>query len=148
MDAQIGRKVDLSSPERARRPYHPRPKLIRQTPRRGNWDCQDKSVSRQRMDSKYSGFLEVNPTFQDRVEAFTSGLLTPDLNAYIESFNRRFRDELLNAEVFGNLREAQVLVEDYRRRYNHPRPHSSLDYATPAAFAAACLAAGAQPPAS
>lgn len=61
-------------------------------------------------------------------------------NAYLESFNSRFRDELLNTESFGNLREAKVLVEDYRRRYNHHRPHSSLNYATPAAFAAACLA--------
>lgn len=65
---------------------------------------------------------------------------SPWENAYIESFNSRLRDELLNVEVFGNLREAQVLVEDYRRRYNHHRPHSSLNYATPAAFAAACLA--------
>lgn len=64
-------------------------------------------------------------------------------NAYIESFNSRFRDELLNAESFACLKEAQVLVEDYRRRYNHRRPHSSLDYQTPAAFAAACLAAAA-----
>jgi len=66
---------------------------------------------------------------------------SPWENAYIESFNSRLRDELLNAEEFGNLREAKVLVEDYRRRYNHHRPHSSLNYATPAAFAAACLAA-------
>jgi putative transposase len=65
---------------------------------------------------------------------------SPWENAYIESFNSRLRDELLNVEVFGNLREAQVLVEDYRRRYNDHRPHSSLNYATPAAFAAACLA--------
>jgi transposase InsO family protein len=65
---------------------------------------------------------------------------SPWENAYIESFNSRLRDELLNVEVFGNLWEAQVLVEDYRRRYNHHRPHSSLNYATPAAFAAACLA--------
>jgi len=66
---------------------------------------------------------------------------SPWENAYIESFNSRFRDELLNAESFACLKEAQVLVEDYRRRYNHRRPHSSLDYQTPAAFAAACLAA-------
>ena len=65
---------------------------------------------------------------------------SPWENAYIESFNSRLRDEFLNSEVFGNLREAQVLVEDYRLRYNHHRPHSSLNYATPAAFAAACLA--------
>jgi putative transposase len=68
---------------------------------------------------------------------------SPWENAYIESFNSRLRDELLNAEVFGNLREAKALVEDYRRRYNHHRPHSSLNYATPAAFAAACLASAA-----
>jgi len=72
---------------------------------------------------------------------------SPWENAYIESFNSRFRDELLNAEVFGNLREAKVLVEDYRRRYNHHRPHSSLNYATPAAFAAACLAPASAGPA-
>jgi len=65
---------------------------------------------------------------------------SPWENAYSESFNSRLRDELLNTEAFGNLREAKVLVEDYRRRYNHHRPHSSLNYATPAAFAAACLA--------
>ena len=65
---------------------------------------------------------------------------SPWENAYIESFNSHLRDELLNAESFGNLREAKALVEDYRRRYNHHRPHSSLNYTTPAAFAAACLA--------
>jgi putative transposase len=66
---------------------------------------------------------------------------SPWENAYIESFNSRFRDELLNAESFACLKEAQVLVEAYRQQYNHHRPHSSLGYATPAAFAAACLAA-------
>jgi transposase InsO family protein len=72
---------------------------------------------------------------------------SPWENAYLESFNSRLRDELLNVEVFGNLREARVLVEDYRRRYNHHRPHSSLNYATPAAFAAACLAPASAGPA-
>jgi transposase InsO family protein len=66
---------------------------------------------------------------------------SPWENAYIESFNSRFRDELLNAETFACRKEAQVLVEAYRRQYNHHRPHSSLGYQTPAAFAAACLAA-------
>ncbi len=65
---------------------------------------------------------------------------SPWENAYIESFNSRLTDELLNVESFGNLREAQVLVEQYRRQYNHQRPHSALGYQTPAAFAAACLA--------
>ena len=57
-------------------------------------------------------------------------------NAYCESFNSRLRDELLDRELFGSLQEAKVLAEDYRLEYNHHRPHSSLDYLTPAAFAA------------
>jgi len=65
---------------------------------------------------------------------------SPWENGYIESFNSRLRDELLKVESFGSLREAQVLVEQYRRQYNHQRPHSALRYQTPAAFAAACLA--------
>ena len=72
---------------------------------------------------------------------------SPWENAYIESFNSRFRDELLNAESFSCVKEAQVLVEDYRRRYNHHRPHSSLGYVPPAAFAATCIpSAPATPP--
>jgi len=72
---------------------------------------------------------------------------SPWENAYIESFNSRFRDELLNAESFACLKEAQVLVEAHRRQYNHHRPHSSLGYATPAAFAATCIpSAAATPP--
>ncbi len=59
---------------------------------------------------------------------------SPWQNAYSESFNSRFRDELLDREVFTSLVEAQVLVEDYRREYNTERPHSSLSYQTPAAF--------------
>ena len=67
---------------------------------------------------------------------------SPWQNAYSESFNSRFRDELLNRELFTSLTEAQVLVEDYRREYNTERPHSSLGYQTPAAF---CIAAQNQP---
>lgn len=67
---------------------------------------------------------------------------SPWENAYIESFNSRFRDELLNRELFGNDKEAKVLVEQYRLDYNHHRPHSSLGYLTPAAFAATCAPAG------
>ena len=54
------------------------------------------------------------------------------LNGYIESFNGRLRDELLNREIFDTLREAQVLIERWRREYNHVRPHSSLGYGPPA----------------
>ena len=57
-------------------------------------------------------------------------------NAYSETFISRLRDELLNREVFANLKEAQVLAEDYRDHYNHHRPHGSLGYLTPAEFTA------------
>ena len=63
---------------------------------------------------------------------------SPWENAYIESFNSRLRDELLNRELFMSLPEAKVLSEDYRLLYNHRRPHSALGYQTPAAFAAGC----------
>ncbi len=61
---------------------------------------------------------------------------SPWENAYSESFNSRFRDELLNREMFETLTETRVLVEDYRVEYNHLRPHSALGYLAPAVFAA------------
>jgi putative transposase len=61
---------------------------------------------------------------------------SPWENAYSESFNSRFRDELLNQELFTSLTEARVLVEQYRVAYNHLRPHSSLGYLAPSVFAA------------
>ena len=57
-------------------------------------------------------------------------------NAYSETFIGRLRDELLERELFVNLKEAQVLLEDYRKHYNHKRPHGALGYLTPAEFAA------------
>jgi transposase InsO family protein len=51
---------------------------------------------------------------------------------YNESFNGRLRDEFLNGEMFYTLREAQILVERWRRHYNEVRPHSSLGYRPPA----------------
>ena len=59
-------------------------------------------------------------------------------NAYVESFNGRLRDELLSGELFTTFAEARFLVEQYRVEYNTKRPHSSLDYMTPAEFAASC----------
>jgi SagB-type dehydrogenase family enzyme len=56
-------------------------------------------------------------------------------NGYIESFHGRFRDELLNRELFYSVKEAKVLAENRRLDYNHHRLHSSLNYMTPAAFA-------------
>ena len=57
---------------------------------------------------------------------------SPWENGYIESFNGKLRHELLNREVFYKLREAQVLIEDWRCHYNTQRPHSSLGYRPPA----------------
>ena len=66
---------------------------------------------------------------------------SPWENGYCESFNSRLRDELLDRELFMDLREAKVVVEDYRLDYNHRRPHSALGYVTPATFAAAARGA-------
>jgi transposase InsO family protein len=57
-------------------------------------------------------------------------------NAYSETFIGRLGDELLERELFVNLKEAQVLLEDYQKHYNHKRPHGALGYLTPAEFAA------------
>jgi len=57
---------------------------------------------------------------------------SPWENGYIESFNGKFRNELLSREVFTTLREAKILIELWRREYNHVRPHSSLGYRPPA----------------
>lgn len=63
---------------------------------------------------------------------------SPWQNAYVESFNGKLEDELLGREIFTSLREAKVLIEQYRVEYNHERPHSALEYQTPAEFAACC----------
>jgi len=57
---------------------------------------------------------------------------SPWENGYIESFNARLRDELLNGEIFYTLREAQIVIESWRRHYNGVRPHASLGYRSPA----------------
>ena len=57
---------------------------------------------------------------------------SPWENGYCESFNARFRDEMLNGEVFYSLREAQILIEQWRKHYNTKRPHSALGYRPPA----------------
>ena len=57
---------------------------------------------------------------------------SPWENGYIESFNGKLRDELLNREVFFTLWEAKVLVERWRKEYNQVRPHSALGYRPPA----------------
>jgi len=57
---------------------------------------------------------------------------SPWENGYCESFNAKLRDELLNGEVFYTLKEAGVVIEQWRRHYNSIRPHSSLGYRPPA----------------
>lgn len=57
---------------------------------------------------------------------------SPWENGYIESFNGKMRDELLAREIFYSLKEAQVLIEMWRKHYNTARPHSALGYRPPA----------------
>lgn len=60
---------------------------------------------------------------------------SPWEQAYIESFHDKLRDEHLNRELFGSLKEARILTEQWRCEYNLQRPHSSLSYLTPHEFA-------------
>ena len=57
---------------------------------------------------------------------------SPWENGYCESFNGRLRDELLNGEIFYSLREAQIIIEEWRKHYNTKRPHRALGYRPPA----------------
>ena len=59
---------------------------------------------------------------------------SPWQNGYIESFHSRFRDECLRREMLLNLREARVVIEDWRLHYNSDRPHSRLGYLSPEEF--------------
>ena len=67
-----------------------------------------------------------------RVETLYIQPGSPWENGYVESFNGKLRDELLDREIFYTLREAQVLIERWRREYNTIRPHSALGYRPPA----------------
>lgn len=74
---------------------------------------------------------------------------SPWENGYVESFNGKLRDELLNQEIFLSLSEALWVIDRWRLDYNHHRPHSSLNYQTPAAYAAGSVlpaSATPQPP--
>lgn len=61
---------------------------------------------------------------------------SPWQNGFVESFHGRLRDECLNREQLWTLTEARVVIEDFRRKYNHERPHSKLGYESPAGYAA------------
>ena len=68
----------------------------------------------------------------------------------MESFNGKLRDELLNRELFLSVPEARYVLDEWRAEYNHRRPHGSLGWQTPAAYAAKLInrQAGAFPAAS
>jgi transposase InsO family protein len=68
--------------------------------------------------------LEIRPLF------ITPG--SPWENGYVESFNGKMRNELLNGEIFYSLKEAQIIIEQWRKHYNTVRPHSALGYRPPA----------------
>src|SRR5215218_8816133 len=61
---------------------------------------------------------------------------SPWQNPFVESFGSRVRDEVLSVEAFDSVLEAQTVITDWRTIYNHRRPHSSLGWRLPAAFAA------------
>jgi putative transposase len=71
----------------------------------------------------------------------------PIQNAFIESFNSRFREECLNEHVFVSLDDARRKIEQWRERYNCEWPHSSLGYLSPEEFASANRPIGSEPPA-
>jgi putative transposase len=89
-------------------------------------------------EKKFALKHSLTPERQDNVRAASSLGIVPAHprvaweNGYCESFNGKLRDELLNGEIFYTLREAQVLIEQWRRHYNTHRPHSALNYRPPA----------------
>ena len=87
------------------------------------------------------------------VELLAVAPASPWENGFVESFHSRLRDEFLNRSVFENVADAKAQAESFKREYNTIRPHSSLNYQTPKAFAATCgkpgirAARGGNPPA-
>src|SRR5688500_16673884 len=102
--------------------------------------------------------VDHGPEFEGRVLdawAYESGMRLnfirpgkPIENAYIESFNGRFRDECLSVNWFTSLSEAQVAIEVWRHDYNECRPHSALGRRTPAEFTRMIQAKTAKTPSS
>jgi len=70
---------------------------------------------------------------------------SPWENGFVESFNARLRDELLNGEIFYSLAEARVIIEAWRRHFTAVRPHASLGYRAPAPEVFVPTLAGAWP---
>lgn len=74
-------------------------------------------------------------SYDHKVEHIFTEPGRPMQNGFIESFNGKLRSECLNQHWFKNLQKAKKIVEDWRREYNHIRPHSSLDNLTPEEYA-------------
>jgi putative transposase len=72
---------------------------------------------------------------QEQIETALIDPGKPWQNGSNESFNGKFRDECLSMQWFKNRVDAKILIEDWRQAFNTVRPHSSLSYQTPAAFA-------------
>src|SRR5580693_9897516 len=72
---------------------------------------------------------------QNQIKTIYIEPASPWQNGFVESFHGRFRDECLNREQLWTLTEARVVIEDFRHRYNHLRPHSKLGYQSPVRYA-------------
>ena len=75
-----------------------------------------------------------NPEGSSLISPVGYKIIRPDMisKRYNESFNGKLRDELLNGEIFNNLKEAEILIEKWRKECNGFRPHSALNYQPPA----------------
>jgi transposase InsO family protein len=114
-------------------------KVPRKQPKRGRLRLNDGSCIRLRpkyKDHVWSYDFMIDRTANGRAFKIVKTLFiepgSPWENGYIESFNGKLRDELLNREIFMTLEEAKVLIEQWRREYNQIRPHSALGYRPPA----------------
>ncbi len=83
---------------------------------------------------EFAGRMLDQWAFFNHVELDFSRLATPTDNAYIESFNARLRQELLNASWFTSLADARACMEAWRKEYNEDRPHTALQNRTPKEF--------------
>jgi putative transposase len=88
---------------------------------------------------EFCGRVMLNWAHSKGVQLFLIEPGKPNQNAYIESFNGRFRDECLNEHWFTSMAHARVIVEAWRREYNEERPKKSLGGLTPAAYGVAPL---------
>ena len=134
-----GRRPDVPDREHPGRVHPGVPVLIRVRRKLASWDVLD-APSDLFLLRGVPGFIR-----SDNGPEFVAGHVrrwittTADIkpgspweNSYVESFNARFRDELLDREIFTSLREAQILIEVWHRHYNTSRPHSALGYRPPA----------------